>query len=121
MDNHYLDIYKTKEGHISINSSDGIFSSIATVSNEEEFIKYCEEKVNIWLNSEWGKFDNWSKKDREDVANKWLSAKKLKLGKYNYYFNLGNIQDIFRDEVASLAKSMGIKNYSLEVYTECNK
>lgn len=115
MDNHYLYIYKTKEGYITINSSDGAFSSIATVHSKKEFVEYCEDKANLWLNSEWGNFDGWSKKDREDVANKWLSAKKLDLDKYDYYFNLGNIQDIFRSEVASLAKSIGIKNYTLAI------
>ena len=54
------------------------------------------------------------KKDRKAVADKWLKAKSLKKGKYDYYFNLGNLNDAFREEVKALAKSMGIK-YTLEI------
>lgn len=36
-------------------------------------------------------------------------------GRYNYYFNSGNKEDIFREEVAYLVESMGIKNYTLTI------
>ena len=36
-------------------------------------------------------------------------------GRYNYYFNSGNKEDIFHEEVAYLVESMGIKNYTLTI------
>ena len=69
----------------------------------------------MWLNSTWGNFKGWTKQKRKSIAHKWIIAKNLSEGKYEYYFNFGTIQDIFREEVADLAKSMGISNYTLTV------
>ena len=115
MNNHYLKITKTSNGNIEVNSSDGVFSSFATRKGKVAFQAYCEEKANEWLTSELGNYDGWAKKQRKEVAEKWLAAKDLSEGEYNYYFNLGSVEDIFREEVASLAKSMGIKDYKLEI------
>ena len=42
MENHYLYISKRSDGKIEVNSSDGVFSSYATVESEEAFRTYCE-------------------------------------------------------------------------------
>ena len=113
MNNHYLKITKTSNGNLEVNSSDGVFSSFATRNDKVAFQAYCEEKAHEWVNSKLGNYDGWTKKQRKEVAEKWLAAKDLSEGNYNYYFNLGSIEDAFREEVASLAKSMGIKDYKL--------
>jgi hypothetical protein len=113
MKNYYLQITKTSNGNLEVNSADGVFSSFVTRNDKMAFQAYCEEKANEWLTSEFGNYDGWSKEQRKEVAEKWLAAKDLSEGNYNYYFNLGSIEDLFREEVASLAKSMGIKDYKL--------
>ena len=113
MENHYLKITKTSNGNFEVNSFDGIFGSFATRTNKVGFQAYCEERAHEWLTSTLGNYDGWTKKQRKEVANKWLAAKDLSEGDYKYYFNLVSIEDAFREEVASLAKSMGIKNYKL--------
>lgn len=115
MNNHYLKITKTSNGNIEVNSSDGVFSSFAARKGKVAFQAYCEEKAHDWLTSELGNYDGWTKKQRKEVAEKWLAAKDLSEGEYNYYFNLGSIEDVFREGVASLAKSIGIKDYELTV------
>ncbi len=113
MRNNYLWINRTEDNKIEILSSDGVFSSIATRMNKVEFQAYCEEKAHDWLTSTLGNYDGWSKEKRKEVAEKWLAAKDLSEGRYDYYFNFGSLEDIFREEVASLAKNMGIKDYKL--------
>lgn len=113
MENYYLRITKTSNGNIEVNSSDGVFSSFATRNDKVAFQAYCEEKAHEWLTSDLGNYDGWNKKQRKEVAEKWLAAKDLSEGNYEYYFNLGSVEDAFREEVASLAKSMGIKDYKL--------
>ncbi len=113
MKNLYLNIYKTEEGNIEISSCDGVFNSLATRQSKESFQQYCDEKADMCLNSTLGNFDGWTKQKRKAVADKWLAAKDLPEGEYKYYFNLGDIKDLFREEVAELAKSMGIESYEL--------
>lgn len=115
MENHYLYIYERSDGKIEVNSSDGVFSSYATVGNKEAFRTYCEEKANAWLKSKEGNYSRWNAEKRKIIANKWLKAKNLSEGKYDYYFNMENKEDMFRKEVESLAKNLGIKNYTLEI------
>lgn len=117
MNNHYLKITKTSNGNIEVNSFDGVFSSFVTRNDKVVFQAYCEEKAHEWVTSKIGNYDGWTKKQRKEVAKKWLAAKDLSEGDYNYYFNLGSIEDAFREEVASLAKSMGIKDYELTLPT----
>ena len=114
MKNHYLYINKNEGGDIEINYSDGVFSGFAVATCEEDFLKYCNELADRWLNSTWGNFKGWSKEDRKAIAHKWIITKELTEGKYEYYFNFGTIQDIFREEVADLVKNMGI-TYTLTV------
>lgn len=115
MVNRYLHIEVLDNGLIRVNSSDGVFSSIATVDSEEAFFKYCDDKAEEWLTSKLGNYEGWSKSNRKEVANKWLKVKELSEGEYPYYFNLGNIHDIFKGEVSKLAKTLGIKDYTLEI------
>lgn len=114
MKNHYLFIGKTEDGKIDVNYSDGVFSGFATVTCKEEFCNYCEERAKQWIYSKYKNYEGWSNEDRRLIAHKWFDAKELPEGKYEYYFNFGTIQDIFRKEVAALAKNMGI-NYNLTI------
>lgn len=114
MENHYLIITKTSNGNIEVNSADGVFSSF-TIRTPKNFADYCEEKANEWLTSELRNYDRWSQEKRKAVAEKWLAVKDLSEGNYNYYFNLDSCEDIFRKEVASLAKILEINDYKLEI------
>ena len=115
MENHYLHISKRSDGKIGINSSDGVFSSYATVGSKEAFRAYCEEKANEWLKSNVGNYSRWNAEKRKIIANKWLKARNRSEGKYDYYFTMESKEDVFRKEVDSLAKNLGIKNYTLEI------
>ena len=114
MKNRYLYIKNQKDGKIDLSASDGVFGYSATCNDKEDFLKYCDELADRWLNSTWGNFKGWSKEDRKAIAHKWIITKELTEGKYEYYFNFGTIQDIFREEVADLVKNMGI-TYTLTV------
>ena len=114
MKNYYLQICKDENGDVVINSNDGVFISSATRKSIEEFEDYCEDKANMWLESKLGNFVGWKKKDRKVKADMWLKAKSLSEGKYDYYFNFEDLRDVFREEVASLAKRLGI-DYTLEI------
>lgn len=115
MKNHYLYIEIQEDGKIELSASDGVFSYGASFDDKEDFLKYCDEKVDMWLNSTWGNFEGWTKRKRKAIAHKWIIAKNKPEGKYDYYFNFGSKEDIFREEVATLARSMGITNYNLSV------
>lgn len=113
--NHYLYITKRSDGKIDVNSSDGVFSSYATVGNKEAFRTYCEEKANAWLESKEGNYSGWNIEKRKIIANKWLEARNLSEGNYDYYFTTESKENIFRKEVESIAKNLEIKNYILEI------
>ena len=113
--NHYLNIEKQADGKIFLSAFDGVLGYSATCDDKEDFLKYCDEKADTWLNSTWGNFDGWTKEDRKNIADKWIAVKKLSEGRYDYYFNFGSKKDIFREEVEELAKSMGIENYELRI------
>lgn len=113
--NHYLYITKRSDGKIDVNSSDGVFSSYTTVGNKEAFHAYCEEKANEWLKSKEGNYSHLKAAQRKIIANKWLKARNLSEGEYNYYFTTESKEDIFRKDVDSIAKKLGIKNYTLEI------
>lgn len=114
MENNYLDI-KKEDGKIVVSSRDGVFTSIITLDDKEAFKNYCERKAKEWKESTLGNFANWSSEDRERKSDKWINARNLQCGKYNFYFNIGDKKDIFRKEVYSLAKSLGITDYILEI------
>lgn len=112
----YLRITNNNDGTIDISAADGVFSSIATCKNINEFINYCEQRKDNWLHSPLKNFDPYSNIEREVIANKWDLVKELPEGYYSYYFSLESIETIFRNEVENLANSLGIKNYVLEIY-----
>lgn len=115
MENHYLYISKRSDGKIEVNSSDGVFSSIVRRPNKEAFQAYCEEKAHEWLTSKLGNYSCLNNEKRKTIADKWIKAKELPEGKYDYYFTTESKEDIFRKEVDFLAKNLGIKNYILEI------
>ena len=113
MENNYLDI-KKEGGKIVVSSNDGVFSSITTLRDRKAFKNYCERKAKEWRESTLGNYANHSK-DRKIKSDKWFNAGSLKCGEYNFYFNIEDKKDIFRKEVDSLAKSLGITDYILEI------
>lgn len=112
-DNLYLNIENQEDGKIYLSAYDGVFGYSFPCDDKEDFQKYCDEKADMWLNSTLGNFKGWTKQKRKSIAHKWAIAKNLSEGRYNYYFNSGNKEDIFRKEVTYLAESMGIENYTL--------
>lgn len=115
MENLYLNIEKIGNNKIYIFANDGIFIYSDSYINKENFQKYCDERADMWLNSTLDNFQGWSKQKRKNIAHKWTIAKNLSEGRYNYYFNSENKENIFREEVAYLAESVGIKNYTLTI------
>ena len=113
----YLKIADKPDGKIFITALDGIFSYGATLDNRKSFIDYCDQRIDMWLNSDLGNFNGWSKKQRKFVANKWEEAKQLEEGEYNYYFSSEDIGNIFREEVYKLAKSFNVKINTLDYET----
>lgn len=113
--NHYLYLSETENGEIEINSSDGVFSSFAKCPKGESFNAYCDEKAERWLNSKSGNYLEYRKEDRKFMADKWRKAKNLPIGKYEFYFNRGDIKDAFRKSVEIIAKNYGITNYILTI------
>lgn len=112
-ENHYLKIVRLDGNKIKIDSSDGAFISSGTMPKEYYF-DYCDGKADEWLSSKLGNYDEWSKKDRKAIANKWVKAKELHEGIYDNYFNLQDTTEIFCKAVKKLAQEMGI-NYTLTI------
>lgn len=112
-ENLYLKIARLDDNKIEIDSSDGVFTSFGTML-EEDYFDYCDRKSDEWLSSKLGNYDGWSKKDRKAIADKWAKAKELSEGIYDYYFNLQDTTEIFREAVKKLAQGMGI-NYTLTI------
>lgn len=111
----YLKITNQSDDEISILAMDGVFSYAATCETKSGFIDYCEQRKDAWLNSDLGNFNGWDKSKREAIAHKWELAKQLPEGYYNHFFSLEDIKITFQKEVASLAKDLGIENYTLEL------
>ena len=114
MKNLYLNIIKRETGEFVIHSSDGVFSSTARRNNKSELDDYCDEKAKMWLDSKLGNFAGWKQSDRKIMADKWIKAKDLPEGEHKNYFFLGDIKKLFREEVESLAKELGI-TYTLTI------
>ena len=115
MKNFYLHITKENDGSIKILSFDGVFAGTAFFTTKENFYEYCQKKSDEWIISGLGNYDGWSKEDRKIVSDKWLKVKDLQEGEYEYYFNLGDLKEVFCEEVEKLAKSMGIESYKLTI------
>lgn len=114
-DNHYLYLSETENGEVEINTSDGVFSSFVKCPKGKLFNAYCDEKAEQWLNSELGNYADKEKEDREFMADKWRNVKNLPMGKYEFYFNRGDIKDAFRKSVEIMAKNYGITDYILTI------
>lgn len=114
----YLKIINQPDGKIDISANDGIFSYTAIRKTKIDFIDYCEQIKDAWLNSDLKNFDGWDKSDREKIAYKWELAKQLPEGYYKYFFSLDDIQTMFQKEVANLANNLGIENYVLELHND---
>jgi len=67
------------------------------------------------LSSNLGNYSGIRAEKRKLVSDKWLAARNLSPGKYEYYFNTEKPEDIFREQVALLAGSLGIPGYTLDI------
>ena len=102
MINHYLYI---ENG--TFNWSDGVFSGIATVT-QDKVSDFCLEKADKMRNSNLGNYDHLTSEQRERLAKLWESAMNLPDGNYEYYFNLENKTEVFIKSVQELGKKFGI-------------
>ena len=102
MINHYLYI---ENG--TFNWSDGVFSGIATVS-QDKISDFCLEKADKMRNSNLGNYDHLTSEQRERLAKLWESAMNLPDGNYEYYFNLDDKTEVFIKSVQELGKKFGI-------------
>lgn len=111
MNNEYLHI---KDGHVSF--CDNVFSGCATLTDESEQ-SYYQEMADRWRHSDWGNYSTFTQEQREELAKRWEAAKDLPDGEYDYYFNLEDLVEVFKQSVAELAKKLGIK-YELKLNGE---
>lgn len=109
MRNEYLHI---EGGHISF--CDNAFSGCATLTDGSEQSSYCQEMADRWRYSEWANYDDFTPEQREEMALRWEKAKDLPDGEYDYYFNLEDVVDVFKQSVDELAKKFGI-DYELRL------
>lgn len=111
-----MDQYINKYLHITLEGNkvnvlcayDGVFGYSATLKDWQDYERYCDERANDWISSPYANYDSYNKEDREKISKKWIEAKNLREGSYEYYFNLEDPKECFRNEVAELAKRMGI-------------
>lgn len=103
MVNHYLYIELDRW-----NWSDNVFSGIATI-RKDRVSDYCLERADNMRNSNLGNYDDLTPEQRERLAKLWEAAINLPDGKYDYYFNLENIREVFIESVRALATRLGIK------------
>ena len=102
MTNHYLHI---ENG--TFNWSDGVFSGIATVT-QDKVSDFCLEKADKMRNSNLGNYDYLTSEQRERLAKLWESVMNLPDGNYEYYFNLEDKTEVFIKSVQELGKKFGI-------------
>ena len=108
MDNKYLHIKGCE-----INYYDGVFSGFAIREHEDVEAFYLNKADNM-RHSDLGNYDGLSKKTREELAKRWEAAKDLPDGKYDYYFNLEDKTEVFKESVEELARKLGIR-YELNI------
>lgn len=102
MINHYLHIENNM-----FNWSDGVFSGIAEVS-QNEISDFCLNQADKTRNSSLGNYANFTTEQRERIAKLWESAMNLSDGNYDYYFNLDNKTEVFIKSVKELTHKLGI-------------
>lgn len=105
--NKYLHI-TLEDNKVHVCAWDGVFGYSALLNDWWDYEKYCDERANDWKSYPYANFDSYNKEDREKVAKKWIEAKNLREGSYEYYFNLEDLKECFHNKVAELAKCMGI-------------
>lgn len=98
----------------SINYADSAFTGCAYRADKEAFDAFCEEKAHDWEHSELGNYDAFTEIQRLEIARRWREAKNLSDGKYEYYFNLEDKEEVFAQYVDELARRLGIK-YELKL------
>lgn len=103
MKNRYLYI---KDGEISF--CDYAFSGFANIQRNA-FREYFHEKAEKWRSSELGNYTQFSKEKREEIAKRWMAAVELPDGEYEYYFNLEDKCETFKQQVKEFAKQLGVK------------
>lgn len=108
MNNNYLHI----EGNFW-SYRDGVFDGCATLE-PCEVEAFCLGQADKMHHSNLGNYDKFTKKQREELAKRWEAAKDLSDGEYDYYFNLENRYNMFKDSVEALAQKLGIK-YKLKL------
>ena len=114
MNNLFLCITKSGEG-ATIQANDKAFNCYAPLGTMQKASAFCEEKAEEWLNSNYLNFAKFSQEERKFFADKWLNVKKLPFGRYDYYFNTENKEEIFALRVQELARGLGIDDYSLTI------
>ncbi len=115
MNNEYLHI---ENGEISY--QDGVFCGFA-VRRGTDFQNFCLDQAENMRHSDLGNYDDFTKEQREELAKRWEAAKDLPDGEYDYYFNLENKIEVFKQSVEEFAKRLGI-TYELKIngYNEKN-
>lgn len=109
MNNKYLHI---KDGRVSF--CDNAFSGYATLTDKVDMESYCFYHADEWRHSDWGNYDSFTLEQRKEIARRWEKAKDLPDGEYDYYFNLENLIEVFKQSVDELAKKFGI-DYELKL------
>ena len=112
--NNYLRLRKDEDGKIHINYFDGVFLGGGKFDSAEAYKDFCEERRDGWLYSKLGNYSNFRRKHRKEIASRWDKAKEYDNINLEFYFNLDSKEEIFKSEVAELAKSMGIE-YELTI------
>lgn len=113
MNNEYLHIENGE-----INYQDNVFSGLI-FRKGKDFHDFCLKKADDMRHSDLGNYDDFTKEQREELAKRWEAAKDLPDGEYDYYFNLEDKIEVFKQTIEELAKRLRI-NYELKVngYTE---
>lgn len=109
MRNEYLYI---ECGHIRF--CDNAFSGCANLDNKEDMESYCLYRADGWRHSALGNYDDFTQEQREEMALRWEKAKDLPDGEYDYYFNLEDMVEVFKQSIDELAKKLGI-DYELKL------
>ena len=102
MKNHYLYIKNN-----IVNWSDGVFSGIAEVS-QNEISDFYLNQADQTRNSSLGNYNNFTTEQREIIAKLWESAMNLSDGNYDYYFNLDDKTEVFIKSVKEFGEKLGI-------------
>lgn len=113
-ENNYLHLQTDKDGKIHVDYEDGVVKGRAVHDSVESYKFFCEEHQDSWLHSNWKDYARFTQKQREEIASRWDKAKEYSNVNLEYYFNFDSKEDIFKSEVAALAKSLGI-TYELTI------